>query len=84
MGYKFRRQVPLGPYIVDFACIERKIIIELDGGQHADRIEHDTQRDTFLANYGYRVMRYWNNDVMENLPAVLQSIAQELSNQTKV
>lgn len=70
-GLKFRRQVPLGRYIVDFACFENKLIIELDGGQHADAIPYDEARTTWLEAQGFRVVRFWNNDVMSNMEGVL-------------
>jgi len=75
VGIKFRRQVPIGPYIADFASIPHRLVIELDGGQHADSL-HDARRDAFLAANGWRVLRFWNNDVMANRDGVLQSIAQ--------
>ena len=74
-GIKFRRQQSIGPYIVDFVAMNEKCIIELDGGQHATRTDHDVQRTTFLNHAGYRVMRYWNNDVLENIAGVLADIA---------
>jgi len=66
-GWKFRRQVPLGPYIVDFYCSRAKMIVEADGGQHADSVS-DKIRTAWLNRNGYRVKRYWNNDVLANLP----------------
>jgi len=74
MGLKFKRQKPLGPYIVDFICMERRIIIELDGGQHAEQMLYDQQRDTWLGGEGYTVLRFWNNEVMQELEAVLEKI----------
>ena len=76
-GYKFVRQEPLGRYYVDFACREQHLIVELDGGQHADRAA-DRQRDSDLSARGYRVIRVWNNEVMENLDGVLQVLLSEL------
>ena len=73
-GYKFRRQQPIGPYIVDFACLSKKILIELDGGHHAGQREQDEARDRFLRNEGYRVLRFWNNEVFENCSGVLEAI----------
>ena len=74
MGLKFKRQKPLGPYIVDFICMERRIIIELDGGQHAEQMLYDQQRDTWLSGEGYTVLRFWNNEVMQELEGVLEKI----------
>ena len=74
MGLKFKRQKPMGPYIVDFVCIEHSMIIELDGGQHAAQTEYDRQRDAWLRGEGYTVLRFWNNDVMQNLDGVLERI----------
>ncbi len=73
-GHKFRRQQPIGPYIVDFACLPRKLIVELDGGQHAKQEAYDEKRDTFLQDKGYRILRFWNNEVFENCFGVLESI----------
>lgn len=71
---KFRRQVPLGGYIVDFLCEEQALIVELDGGQHAADSNHDQERTQWLENEGYRVVRFWNNDVMENIEGVLEEL----------
>ena len=73
-NYKFRRQFPIEPYIADFACLELKLIIELDGGQHACRINYDDQRSLFLEQRGFKVIRFWNNDVIENTVGVLEAI----------
>ena len=73
-NYKFRRQFPIEPYVVDFACLELKLIIELDGGQHANRINYDDQRSSFLEQRGFKVIRFWNNDVTENTEGVLEAI----------
>jgi very-short-patch-repair endonuclease len=74
IGSKFRRQVPLGPYVVDFVCFESKIIVEVDGGQHATSAT-DPIRDQYFIGRGYRVLRFWNNDVLKNLEGVLTVIA---------
>ena len=77
-GYKFRRQHPLGPYIVDFICIEKKLIIKADGGQHDDKKFYDSKRDKWLENKGFRVLRFWNNVVLTYIETVLAVIADEL------
>jgi len=69
---KFRRQATLGPYIVDFLCIEAALVVEADGGQHAPDRDHD--RIAWLESRGLRVARFWNNDILENIEGVLQSI----------
>ena len=69
-GFKFRRQVPLGPYVVDFVSFEAKLIVEPDGGQHADNSE-DKVRDAYFVARGYRVLRYWNTDLLKDVDSVL-------------
>jgi very-short-patch-repair endonuclease len=76
-GFKFTRQEPTGSYYVDFVCRERRLIVEVDGGQHADR-PADQQRDSELIALGYRVIRFWNNDVIENIDGVFQALLAEL------
>jgi very-short-patch-repair endonuclease len=76
-GYKFVRQEPIGRYYADFACRERRLIVELDGGQHADSAA-DRHRDSDLIALGYRVIRIWNNDVVDNIDGVLQALLSEL------
>ena len=71
---KFRRQHVLGPYIVDFVCLVAKLVVEVDGGQHADRLEYDARRTRFLEREGYRVVRFWNHDVLTDVDAVLLAI----------
>ena len=78
VGAKFRRQMPLGKYIVDFVCLEQRLVLELDGGQHAEQTSADQVRDEWLQACGFRVLRFWNNEVMDNLPGVLARIAREL------
>jgi very-short-patch-repair endonuclease len=73
LALKSRRQVPLGPYVVDFVCLDSKLIVEVDGGQHATSAT-DGRRDQYFADRGYRVLRFWNNDVLSNLEGVLASI----------
>ena len=77
-GYRFRKQVPLGKYVADFACLEPRLIVEVDGGQHADQTIPDAARSAWLENNGFRVLRFWNNEVLENLDGVLQTIAETL------
>ena len=73
-GHKFRRQQPIGPYIVDFACMPQKLLIELDGGQHAEQHTYDQKRDAFLREQGYNILRFWNNEIFENCFGVLENI----------
>jgi len=73
-GFKFRRQVWIGGYIVDFLCIEAKLAIEADGSQHGENGDYDLRRDAYLRSEGYRVIRFWNNDVTGNLNGVLEAI----------
>ena len=79
MGLKFKRQKPVGRYIVDFMCAKQKLIIEIDGGQHTEQLEYDQQRDAWLRSQGYTVLRFWNNDVMQHLEGVLEQIHNTLS-----
>jgi very-short-patch-repair endonuclease len=72
-GLSFRRQALIGRFIVDFVCHERRIVIEVDGGQHAENAR-DAERDRWLASKGYRVLRFWNNDVLRNRNGVLEMI----------
>jgi very-short-patch-repair endonuclease len=76
MGLKFKRQKPMGPYIVDFICLERGVIIEVDGGQHGDDVAYDRRRDQWLASQGFIVLRFWNHDVLNRTEMVLESIRQ--------
>lgn len=75
-GSHFRRQVIVGPYVADFACLGRRLVIEVDGSQHGDdmNIQRDEARTRWLNSEGYRVLRFWNNDVMTNTEAVLEAI----------
>lgn len=77
-GHKFRRQVPIGTYIADFVCEDAKLIIELDGGQHDDNKQADEVRTKNLEDFGYHVIRFWNNEVLENMDGVLIVLLQEL------
>jgi very-short-patch-repair endonuclease len=80
-GFRFRRQVPLGPYIVDFACLSAKLIVELDGGQHGEdeNIAKDAKRTAWLNSQGFRVIRFWNLDVLQNMEGAWDAIAAALA-----
>jgi very-short-patch-repair endonuclease len=78
-GFKFRRQHPVGPFIVDFCCTEAKVIVELDGGQHAVTHDSDAARTGYLAGQGYRVLRFWNSKVLGNTSGVLERIVEALT-----
>lgn len=78
MGTRFNRQVPIGPYICDFVSRARKLIVEVDGGQHAAALDQDRQRSDFLTARGYRVIRFWNNDVPGNIEGVVEMIMRAL------
>ena len=80
-GHKFVRQQPIGPYVVDFVCRERRLVIELDGGQHADN-PRDVIRDQWLRDHNFRILRFWNGDVMSNMDGVLEVIAAALQADT--
>ena len=71
---KFRRQHPIGRYVTDFCCEEEKLVIELDGGQHADDADRDEQRTQNIEKFGYRVVRHWNSEVLSNIEGVLADI----------
>ena len=77
-GFKFRRQVPIGPYVLDFACLETKGAIELDGGQHARQEEYDFARTAWLQSQGFRIVRFWNNQIFQETDAVLRKIEELL------
>jgi very-short-patch-repair endonuclease len=76
-GHKFRRQHPVGPYLADFACVERGLIVELDGGQHAEQQRYEARRTEFLIARGFKVIRFWDNEVLTQTSAVLESILRE-------
>jgi very-short-patch-repair endonuclease len=78
---KFRRQHPIGPYVTDFACPSRKLVIELDGGQHADQVDRDESRTSEIERRGYRVIRFWNHDVLANIDGVNETILKEFEPQ---
>lgn len=76
-GIKFRRQVPIGNYIVDFLAFSKKLVIELDGSQHFDNIDYDNKRTEDLKRLGYKVLRFWDNDIINNIDGVLLKILEE-------
>ncbi|CAA7619373.1 endonuclease domain-containing protein [Magnetospirillum sp. UT-4] len=80
-GSKWRRQHPIGPYFADFVCHEYGLIVELDGGQHGlpDHQAHDRRRADYLESLGFKILRYWNNEVLENIEGVLETLAQALA-----
>ena len=80
-GFHFRRQCPVGPYVADFLCYSARIIVEVDGGQHGmdAGIEHDRRRDEWFEKNGFRVLRYWNNDVLGNTEGVMETILNTLN-----
>jgi very-short-patch-repair endonuclease len=73
-GHYFRRQVPIGNYVVDFVCVKARLIIEVDGSQHLNAVKHDEQRTAWLQSRGYRVLRFWDNEVLQQQSAVLERI----------
>ncbi|MBW1744650.1 MAG: endonuclease domain-containing protein [Deltaproteobacteria bacterium] len=77
-GFKFRRQQPIGKYIVDFVSFEKRLIVELDGGQHKAQRDEDRARDQFFQEQGFEVLRFWNTEVFENLGGVLEAIRGKL------
>ena len=82
LAHKFRRQHPIGPFIVDFVCIEQRLVIEVDGGQHQNQAAADHARDAFLKRNGFLVLRFWNNDVLSNTRGVLETIMESLDSPT--
>ncbi|AMR66042.1 endonuclease domain-containing protein [Aquipseudomonas alcaligenes] len=78
MGLKFKRQKPVGRYIVDFVCLEQFLVIELDGGQHMEQADQDRERDEYLRERGYRVLRFWNHQVLTEMEAVLERVRLEV------
>ena len=78
-GFKFRRQHSIAPYVVDFVCIDRQLVVECDGGQHGAMVEPDMARTKFLNGRGYRVIRFWDNEVLLDIDAVLAAILEALN-----
>jgi very-short-patch-repair endonuclease len=81
-GCKFRRQHPFGDYIVDFVCLQNKLVIELDGGQHADSVTADAARSAYLERAGFTVLRFWNHQVLREMDSVLECVWRELVGET--
>jgi very-short-patch-repair endonuclease len=81
-GHRFRRQVPIGDYIADFACLEAKLIVELDGGQHQEQADYDARRDAQIEAQGFQVLRFWDNQVFKEMQAVLEVILRALEERT--
>ncbi|MBW2039187.1 MAG: endonuclease domain-containing protein [Deltaproteobacteria bacterium] len=79
-GLKFRRQQPIGNYIVDFVCFEKRIVIEVDGGGHALEKDKDNERDNWLIGEGFKVLRFWNNEVLQKIDGVLEVIRESSLN----
>ena len=79
LGYKFRRQQPLGHYIVDFVCFEKRLIVEVDGSQHIEQQSYDEARGQWLESQGYRVLRFWNDEVLNRTESVVEAIAEQLA-----
>ena len=77
-GFRFRRQRPIGNYVCDFVCLSESVVVELDGSQHVEQADYDAQRDAFLKSSGFRVLRFWNGDVVERLETVLETIHEAL------
>jgi very-short-patch-repair endonuclease len=77
-GLKFRRQQPLGRYIVDFVCLEKRLVVEVDGGQHAENTNYDRERDAWLHDQEFVVLRFWNHDVLKKIDEVMNVIIEKL------
>ena len=77
--FRFRRQHPVGNFIVDFVCMEKRLVIEVDGGHHAERVNYDRQRSRRLETEGYRVLRFWDNEVLQNIEGVKEQIWRALT-----
>ncbi|MES1151480.1 MAG: endonuclease domain-containing protein [Dongia sp.] len=82
-GHKFRRQVGMGHYIVDFLCLDKRLVIELDGGQHDENRAKDEQRSRYIESQGFRVIRFWNNEVLQNMSGVLETVLAHLGRRTR-
>ena len=84
LNFKFRRQYPVEPYIADFICLELKLIIEIDGSQHCDQCDKDTERTLFLNQRGFKVVRFWNNELFDNIEGVLECIRLAVEKQKSI
>ena len=82
-GHRFKRQHPIGPYIVDFVCLESNLVVELDGGQHQISIEYDAERSKYLNQHGFSVLRFWNNQVLTEIEGVKEAILLALTRYTE-
>lgn len=82
MGLKFKRQFPIGNYVVDFVCEEKKLVLEIDGGQHnePENIKEDKLRTDFIESKGYKVLRFWNNDINLNIQGVYETLLNAVKN----
>jgi len=80
-GFKFRRQHSIGPFVADFACVDAALAVEVDGGQHATALQSDSRRSAILAARGFTVIRFWNNEVLDNIDGVREAILRHLTNQ---
>jgi len=78
LGFKFRWQMPMDKYIADFVCVEKQLVIEVDGGQHSEQVHYDEERTKMFNLMGYKVIRFWNNEVLRNLSGVLECIEENL------
>lgn len=82
-GFRFRRQFPIGAYIADFVCLEARLVVEVDGGQHnTEQLEYDSVRDRWLQSQNFGVLRFWNNDVLNNIDGVVERILEALKKQS--
>ena|SRR5438034_691817 len=80
-GFKFLRQFPIGPYFADLCCVRRRLIVEIDGGQHVEEVKaYDQERTAYLTECRFRVIRFWNHEVLRNIDSVLERIHEELQN----
>ena len=82
VGTKFRRQVPIGSFIADFCCRNPKLVVEVDGSQHTERATQDASRTRVLAEHGYTVVRFWDNEVLQDIDGVLEAIVGEVTRRT--